>query len=836
MLEYLLLLALSTGTFGVDALKISAFSSSLSSGGYKLQYADHGSGAELSLSVWRPNLTNFCGGPEKNWRTIGDYAVSGYDAPTTNTLLVRMTEAEVLAVEAGKLAAPLARPTSMKMNWINKVNANTTHGTDGGLYTPVCPKNYVAMGSVALLSSSILKLHVTPKNFPDLMCVNEEYVLPNIYSNNTNISGLSLVWDSKPWKREKHKPHFEYDGSAWNQEELYADKVSLPFLAQGPHTFAAPSMSYTFNPAKVEIEVLPSACYHPQQVHLGYGYSPSVMGVQWSTLEDNPTNVTGTDCQWGIQSTKLTESATGQAYAFTVDSGRVWYNHICNMTGLKPAQKYYYRVGDAKHKVWSDTFKFTSQVEEGAQSEPQYHVVFGDMGAACAFTLCKACSCNAVCDKSTCGANTSVGLVSEVDKAAMFLQTGDFAYNLANGRGTVGDQFFRNIEQVAARVPYMVSVGNHENDPTSLAHYTERFRLMPSNSNNTNSTNGVAPNNWFFSWNVGLVHYIAISTELYFGVPWNQQTGVPSAKEQFEWLEADLKAHSKIRHKVPWVVVHGHRSLYCSCDGDCEGDAVVLRNGTYGLEELFMDYGVDFFLNGHEHNYERNWPTYKNKSVASNIEPKAPIYIVTGAAGCSELHEPFVLEQPARSAFRSNNFGYSRFIIHNASHARWQQVIMDPGNKHGTQSFFGSALPPEGTVIDDTWIVQSNHGPFNRSEAPSEVRECTPETCVTLDHWSDLLATSFRAHGMPVPEGHLKVNRSLISAFRKRFGMGTWLRTELDELALFEDRFGPAAKEDHKYMHREKVVWEDVSEDGSSDVQWEKFNFTGKVWFRDQGS
>ena len=27
---------------------------------------------------------------------------------------------------------------------------------------------------------------------------------------------------------------------------------------------------------------------------------------------------------------------------------------------------------------------------------------------------------------------------------------------------------------------------------------------------------------------------------------------------------------------------------------------VIIR---YGLEEVFMDYGVDFFLNGHEHNY-----------------------------------------------------------------------------------------------------------------------------------------------------------------------------------------------------------------------------------------
>ena len=73
------------------------------------------------------------------------------------------------------------------------------------------------------------------------------------------------------------------------------------------------------------------------------------------------------------------------------------------------------------------------------------------------------------------------------------------AYNLDTNGGTVGDQFMRNIEQVAAHVPYMVSIGNHEDSATPLAHFTERFRLMPSElsvPNVTKTSNGVAPNNW----------------------------------------------------------------------------------------------------------------------------------------------------------------------------------------------------------------------------------------------------------------------------------------------------------------------------------------------------
>ena len=63
---------------------------------------------------------------------------------------------------------------------------------------------------------------------------------------------------------------------------------------------------------------------------------------------------------------------------------------------------------------------------------------------------------------------------------------------------------------------------------------------------------------------------------------------------------------------------------YCSCDADCDAEATQQRlgpwsNGTYGFEDLIFEQGVDFFVNGHEHNYERNWPTYvkEKKGVTS---------------------------------------------------------------------------------------------------------------------------------------------------------------------------------------------------------------------------
>ena len=42
------------------------------------------------------------------------------------------------------------------------------------------------------------------------------------------------------------------------------------------------------------------------------------------------------------------------------------------------------------------------------------------------------------------------------------IHVGDFAYDMNSDNGDVGDEFMRQIETIAAYVPYMVCPGNHE--------------------------------------------------------------------------------------------------------------------------------------------------------------------------------------------------------------------------------------------------------------------------------------------------------------------------------------------------------------------------------------
>ena len=64
-----------------------------------------------------------------------------------------------------------------------------------------------------------------------------------------------------------------------------------------------------------------------------------------------------------------------------------------------------------------------------------------------------------------------------------------------------------------------------------------------------------APNNWWYSYDAGLVHYVAVSTEIYF----HPERLAHGAERQYAWLRADLEAANANREAVPWIIVFGHR-------------------------------------------------------------------------------------------------------------------------------------------------------------------------------------------------------------------------------------------------------------------------------------
>ena len=71
--------------------------------------------------------------------------------------------------------------------------------------------------------------------------------------------------------------------------------------------------------------------------------------------------------------------------------------------------------------------------------------------------------------------------------------------------------------------------------------------------------------NLWFSFNVGRMHYIAISTEHHYNPGRHRGRtflpylacflNYPSGSPQYEWLESDLKKANDNRQHQPWIVV-----------------------------------------------------------------------------------------------------------------------------------------------------------------------------------------------------------------------------------------------------------------------------------------
>jgi hypothetical protein len=253
----------------------------------------------------------------------------------------------------------------------------------------------------------------------------------------------------------------------------------------------------------------------------------------------------------------------------------------------------------------------------------------------------------------------------EQETSDFILHIGDIAY--CKGIQHCWDQFFQQVQPIAANMPYMVCFGNHDVDPEPFG-FTNRF-FMPGPT-----TSNYQASDYFYSFDLGPVHFVGFSTELWF-LPVNATV---TAKQQMEWLENDLQnANLQQNRKIrPWIVLFGHRPIYCSIEKDCKvQDAEELAQI---LDDLLVDNGVDIAVMGHVHSMERTYPLTTNAKICGNYSnPCGTVHVTNGAAG-QGVQKP-TYKQPAWSAWRAHIHGYGRLIA-TVEELTWEFVERDHGN------------------------------------------------------------------------------------------------------------------------------------------------------------
>ncbi|XP_039959167.1 acid phosphatase type 7 isoform X2 [Bactrocera tryoni] len=409
--------------------------------------------------------------------------------------------------------------------------------------------------------------------------------------------------------------------------------------------------------------------YQPEQVHLAFGETTRDIVVTWSTRDDTNESI----CEYGLETFEFVQKATEPPKKF-VDGGSahsVQYIHRVTLSNLQPEKRYIYHCGSKLG--WSLQFWFRTPPTH-AHWSPSL-AIYGDLGNENAQSLPR------------------LQQDTQRDMYDAILHVGDFAYDMHSENAGVGDEFMRQVEAIAAYVPYMVCAGNHE-QTYNFSNYRARFN-MPGGTENL-----------FYSFDLGPIHFVAFSTELYYFLHY----GLKSLVSQYEWLQRDLETANRPENRKarPWIITFAHRPMYCSNDNgdDCSKHETVVRAGLpvlhmFGLEQLFYEQGVDVAIWAHEHCYERLWPIYDYKVFNGSLtapyrNPRAPVHIITGSAGNKEGREPFFKVMPKWSAFHSQDFGYTRLKAHNGTHLYFEQVSDDK----------------DGQIIDAFWVVKDKHGSY----------------------------------------------------------------------------------------------------------------------------
>lgn len=406
----------------------------------------------------------------------------------------------------------------------------------------------------------------------------------------------------------------------------------------------------------------------PKQLHIAVTDTKGEMVINWVTTNPTATSLV----QVGTTAEQYTDVFTGARHTYTAGGWKGWIHSVV-LNGLAPDTEYHYRCGDNVTNVWSADHAFTT---EAAEPQPAVFAAYGDMGVAipAGFLVTR-----------------QIAEDHKKYKFGMVLHNGDLAYASTalyapeESDAPVGgewewvwDVFCDQVSSFAASVPYMTGVGNHEKF-YNYSSYLARFQ-MPSPWGGDPA--GEA--RFWFSVDYGFAHFAFMSTEHDYS----------PGSEQYEWLRADLQKASKNRAQRPWLIVTGHRPMYSSDVDEWDQHRPGAPFQTK-VEPLFEEFGVDLYLCGHMHAYERVHPLWNGTTQYNAtsqhqeyINPRGTAHAMQGTAGVFTDHK-WIQPTPSWSAVRLSYFGYGRLSI-NATHVHYEYEHTDTRK-----------------VVDDFWLVKT---------------------------------------------------------------------------------------------------------------------------------
>ncbi len=263
----------------------------------------------------------------------------------------------------------------------------------------------------------------------------------------------------------------------------------------------------------------------------------------------------------------------------TVTQAGTRTDHAVRITGLGPAEKYFYQVGTAQGAVLGggdpDHYFMTSP--EVASPGPVRIWAIGDSGMAD--------------NNARAVRDAYLKLADEENRPAdLWLMLGDNAYD----DGT-DSQYQRAVfdmyPQVLRNRVLWPTRGNHERTERP---YYDIFEL-PTNAEGGGLASGTEH---YYSFDYGSVHFICLNSE-------ETNFSKNSNSAMYQWLEDDLA-----NTELDWIIAYWHHPPYSKGSHDSDdwsdsgGRLVSMREIALPILEAG---GMDLCLTGHSHSYERSY-------------------------------------------------------------------------------------------------------------------------------------------------------------------------------------------------------------------------------------
>ncbi|MFF5717813.1 fibronectin type III domain-containing protein [Streptomyces buecherae] len=372
-------------------------------------------------------------------------------------------------------------------------------------------------------------------------------------------------------------------------------------------------------PATVRVD---GAYVAPFGRHLAFGADPKTqMRISWQV----PFAVRRPYVRIGVEPWRLSRRIEAEvrdlhtpALSDKLPTVRQFYLHAA-LNGLRPGTTYYYGVGHDGFDPTEPSRLSTIGSFRTAPARPEEFVftAFGDQGV----------SYDALAnDQLILGQNPS-----------FHLHAGDLCYADTTGHGEesdvydarVWDQFLAQTESVAARVPWMVTTGNHDMEawysPNGYGGQLARWTL-PDNGPDPREAPGV------YSFTYGNVGVVALdANDVSYEITAN--LGYTGGR-QTAWLDRRL---GELRRSpgIDFVVVFFHHCAYSTTSAHASDGGV--RDAWV---PLFEKHQVDLVINGHNHVYERTdalrgGAVAKEVPIGESVDPARDgiVYVTAGGAG-----------------------------------------------------------------------------------------------------------------------------------------------------------------------------------------------------------